>query len=811
VGSGIEGLLASLRADPGFMAQVENWRTVAARGPALEPFPPGLHPGVAAALRGRGIEALYGHQARAFELAAAGRHVVVVTPTASGKTLCYNLPVLDRLAREPTARALYVFPTKALSQDQVAELLALSEARAGPASGLKTYTYDGDTPPEVRRRLREDGHVIVTNPYMLHAGILPNHPRWVHLFQGLRFVVIDELHAYRGVFGSHVANVLRRLRRVCRHYGASPTFVLASATIGNPRELAERLVEAEVKVVDRNGAPQGERHYVFVNPPVVQRPLGIRRAAVEEVRRLARRLLPFEARMIVFGRSRNQVEVLLKYLKDAARETGVDPGRVRGYRGGYLPRLRREIEAGLRSGDVLAVVATNALELGVDIGSLDVAILCGYPGSTASFFQQAGRAGRRTRPSLAVLVGRSTPLDQYLLRHPEHLLDRPREATVVDPDNLLIKVNHVKCSAFEAPFRRGETYGGTLPPALSRGEREGAEAPAVGALEGGPRADETAQILDYLAEDARVLVRAGDAYHWMAEAYPADGVSLTAADIDAFVVFDAEARRAIGEVDRPSAMTELHEGAIYGFEGEQYVVERLDYENRRAEVRRVACDYYTEAEAERSVKVLEIDGEEDHGAYVVRTGEVEMTTVATVFKKIRFYTRENVGAGEIRLPPEKVLTTATWLSIDPAVAAAHGLFAQAAGALVALRNLLKHVVPLFVRCDPGDIHVLAETRSAVFGGRPTLYVVDHMPAGTGLAERTFRAEGEVLGTMREVLGECACDLGCPSCAGTVEEVGLHGKRAAAALLQALSEGSEGGEGRTGFLATETTETTEERR
>jgi DEAD/DEAH box helicase domain-containing protein len=777
----IEHLIAALEQDGDFLSRVARWHVQEARPADLVPFPERLDPEIRRALAARGVGALYRHQAEVIEHALAGRHTVVVTPTASGKTLCYNLPVLQRMRERPETRALYLFPTKALSQDQVAELSEIVSAIGAP---IKTYTYDGDTPGDARRLLRDGGHAIVTNPYMLHAGILPNHQKWTALFQNLAFVVIDELHAYRGVFGSHVANVIRRLRRICRHYGSEPTFVAASATIGNPRELAERLVEAPFELVDRSGAPRGERHFVFYNPPIVHRELGLRAAAVEEVRRLARRFLPFGVQMIIFGRSRNQVEVLLKYVKDAAREVGIDPAAVCGYRGGYLPKLRREIERGLRRGEVRAVVATNALELGVDIGSLDVAILTGYPGSAASFFQQAGRAGRRGRPSLAVMVGRSVPIDQYVLRHPEFLLERTAEHTVIDPDNLIVKVNHVKCSAFEVPFAEGEDFG------RGRGEGRRPEALEVGALEGPPRPSETAQILDYLAQDAKILHKSGGRYFWMAEAHPADGVSLTAADVDNFVVYDVEERRIMAEVDRPSAMTEIHEGAIYGFQGEQYVIERLDYANRRAYARKVSCDYYTEAEVEREIRALDVAEERREGAYEARRGAVEVTSKATVYKKVKFYTRENVGAGEIHLPPEVVDTTCAWFTLDASAAAELGIFSLHHGALFALRNLLKNVLPLFVRCDPRDIHVWSEVRAPDWGDRPTLYVFDHVPAGVGLAERAFAARREIFGAMASVLDECACERGCPSCCGTEMEIGESGKSVARSALARMLAGSQ---------------------
>jgi DEAD/DEAH box helicase domain-containing protein len=775
----VDELIANLRADPAFRRNVAHWRVEEPLPAVRAPFPAGIDAGLRHALASRGVDALYAHQAEAVEHALAGRHVVVVTPTASGKTLCYNLPVLCRMRARPGARALYLFPTKALSQDQVVELSGLVGALGDP---WKTSTYDGDTPADARRLLRDGGHVIVTNPYMLHAGILPNHPKWNELFQNLEYVVVDELHTYRGVFGSHVANILRRLKRICAHYGSRPTFICASATIGNPRELAEKLLEEPVALVDRSGAPRGERHHVFYNPPIVQRELGLRVAAVEEVRRLGKRFLAAGVQMIVFARARNQVEVLLKYLKDAAVEVGVDPGVVRGYRGGYLPKLRREIERGLRAGEVRAVVATNALELGVDIGSLDVALLTGYPGSAAAYFQQAGRAGRRNRPSLAVMVGRSVPIDQYLLRHPEYILDRPRESTVIDPENLLIKVNHVKCSAFEVPFRSGEAF------AKSPHSRDGAPAEAgAGRRRDGSPAERSGvgEILEYLRVDAKILHRASDTYYWMAEAYPADGVSLTAADVDNFVVYDVVERRIMAEVDRPSAMTEIHEGAIYGWQGEQYVIERLDYENRRAYARKVSIDYYTEAETDRKIRALAVDDARASPAYEIRRGEVEVTTKATVYKKIRFYTRENIGAGEIHLPSEVVDTTCCWWTLDAGLAAEIGLYAADSGALLAVRNLVRNVLPLFARCDPRDFHVWAEARAPAWGDRPTIYVFDHMPAGVGLAERAFEAHREIFAAMAGVIAECACASGCPGCVGAEVEVGPLGKTKAAEMLRRM--------------------------
>ncbi|MHC4392314.1 MAG: DEAD/DEAH box helicase [Planctomycetota bacterium] len=775
-------MIDQLQSDPGFMGQVARWVTVPEEPARYADCPAGVDDGLRAALAGRGVKGLYTHQAEAASHALAGRNVCVVTPTASGKTLCYNLPVIQALREDNERRALYLFPTKALSQDQVHELTGLCDSTG---DGFKTYTYDGDTPPQARQTLRKGGHIVVTNPYMLHQGILPNHPRWTQLFQNLKYVVIDELHTYRGVFGSHVANVIRRLKRVCRHYGSEPQFICTSATIGNPKELAERLVEAPFELVDESGAPRGAKHFVLYNPPIVHPTMGIRRAAVEEVRRVLERVLPFEVQAIVFGRSRNQVEVLTKYGKDAARKVGLDPDRVCGYRGGYLAKLRRRVEQGLRSGEVRAVVSTNALELGVDIGALDVALLTGYPGSIASFFQQVGRAGRRGRSSLAIMVARSSPMDQFLLQHPDYLFEQPKENTVIDPDNLLIKVNHVKCSAFEIPFAGDEAFADTPVPA----GREDPALPEVAEQPGAPRVNETREILDYLSQDAGILHRAGERYYWMAEAYPAQGVSLTTTDIDNFIVYDTETRKIMAEVDRPSAMTEIYEGAIYGWQGEQYIIELLDYENRRAYARKVNCDYYTDSEVDRKLRPLESNREQPFPAYTARLIECEVTTKATIYKKIKFYTRENVGAGEIHLPEEVMDTTACTLTIDREVAAELGLLGPNAAALLGLRNLFKNVLPLFVRCDGRDVGVWSAVRDPSWNDLPTLSIFDRMPSGTGLAERTFACHQEVLETMRSVIRGCTCERGCPGCVGVADEIGARGRAAAAKLLDRMLDGT----------------------
>src|SRR5438874_3171514 len=575
----LEQILDGLARDPEFNQMVTRWERIPPRRASYAEYPAWLDGRISASLRRRGILSLYSHQADALETAHAGKHTVVVTPTASGKTLCYDLPVIDAIAKDPTARALYIFPTKALAQDQLAELMRLAK---DVDIDLKTYTYDGDTPPAVRAAIRSAGHVVVTNPDMLHTGILPHHTKWVKLFENLRYVVIDELHQYRGVFGSHVANVIRRLHRVCRFYGSDPIFICCSATIANPRELAENLVRRPVTLIDDNGAPSGRKVVAIYNPPVVNRELGIREGAVESARKIGSRLLQAGVQTIVFAPSRVRVELLLRYLRDGLKQRIGEPPQVEGYRGGYLPNERRAVERGLREGRIRGVVATNALELGNDIGGLDATVLTGYPGTLASAWQQIGRAGRRNDLSFSALVASSSPLNQYVATHPDYLFDTSPESGLVDPDNLLVRISHIKCAAFEVPFEEAE--------------------PADGPCGYG---DDAPQLLEMLATDG-VLVKAAGRYHWMAEAFPAENVSLRSAAIDTFVVTEQGPKpKVIAEVDRTAAPLLIHEEAIYMHGGVQYHVDRLDWHEKKAYVRKVDVDYYTDANLAVDLEVLE--------------------------------------------------------------------------------------------------------------------------------------------------------------------------------------------------------------
>jgi DEAD/DEAH box helicase domain-containing protein len=730
------------------MQNVTRWEIIPPKPGEYEDFPAYLDKKLVSVLNKKGIYRLYSHQRQALDEVAAGHNVVVVTPTASGKTLCYNLPVLNELLRDKNARAIYLFPTKALSQDQVSELMGMVDAMG---EDIKTFTYDGDTPTSARVAIRKDGHIVVTNPDMLHTGILPHHTKWMKLFSNLKFVVIDEVHTYRGVFGSHTANVLRRLERICRFYGSDPIFICSSATIANPRELAEKLTGKSMVLINKNGAPSGRKNLIFYNPPVVNRQLGIRRSSILESKTLALIFLKNRIQTITFARSRLAVEVLLTYLKEEMKKIPGGAETVRGYRGGYLPKERREIEKGLRDGNILGVVSTNALELGIDIGNLDVSIITGYPGSISSTWQQAGRAGRRAASSASILVASSSPLDQFIINHPDYFFESSPENGLINPDNLYILVSHIKCAAFELPFEDGETFGNQ-------------------------RIDE---ILAFL-EGERILRHVGGRWHWMAESFPADEISLRSASPENFVVVDiTEGARVIGEVDRASAPMMIHEEAIYIHGGQQYQVEKLDYEEKKAYVRKVDVDYYTDANLAVEIKVLEEFKQESGGNFQKHMGEVMVTSLATLFKKIKFFTHENVGSGPIHLPPEEMHTTAFWISIPEDIT---GLSKEELeSGLLGLCNVMANLAPLYLMCDPRDIRGVVQIRSP-FTLKPTIYIYDNYPGGVGFSEKLYDMDEMLLRAARQVIMECSCENGCPSCVGPYEEVGSGSKNFALKII-----------------------------
>jgi len=746
----LEEWIESIKKQPDIMEQVTYWHTIPPRDARYAEMPADVHPAIVRALKDKNITRLYTHQAQSYEQVRRGNHLVTVTPTASGKTLCYNLPVLQRIMEDDSARALYLFPTKALAQDQVAELHELVNLME---ADVKTHTYDGDTPPTVRQAVRNAGHVVVTNPDMLHSAILPHHTKWVKLFENIKYIVIDEVHSYRGVFGSHVANVIRRLKRICRFYGSNPQFICASATIDNPQEHAERLIGESVALVDDNGAPAGEKHFVFYNPPVVNRQLGIRRSSVLETRKLAAQLLRQGVQTIVFARSRVRVELLLTYLQELVKnELGTKS--IRGYRGGYLPKLRREIERGLRSGEIRGVVSTNALELGIDIGQLQACVLNGYPGTIASTWQQSGRAGRRQGSAITFMVASSNPLDQYIIDNPRYFFEKSPERALIHPDNLIILIDHIKCAAYELPFEEGETFGG----------------------------ETLADVLEFLVEE-KVLHHVNNRWYWMDQSFPAHGISLRSAAQENFIIIDmTEGSKVIGEVDRFGAPTLIHEEAIYIHEGVQYQVEKLDYEEKKAYVREVNVDYFTDANLAVQLKVLHIDKEKQNGDLMRYYGEVTVNAKATIFKKIRLRTHENIGSGPIHLPEEELHTSAYWFSFSDEAAARLGAN-DMQFALMGLANVLVHIAPLYLMCDPLDIRVVPQVK-AVHTKQPTIYFYDRYPGGVGLSERLYEVHEELLAQAAGLIERCTCQSGCPACVGPIEEIGLLGKKHALQLLAA---------------------------
>ncbi len=766
---------------------------------SFAPFPDEVDARLKHALTARGIEQLYTHQAEAFAHVLARRNVVTTTPTASGKTLCYNAPVLDAILKDPSTRALYVFPTKALAQDQLAELHTLVQlAEQQGAGDIGVFTYDGDTPSDARRAIRGKAHVVLSNPDMLHSGILPHHPRWAKLFENLRFVVVDELHAYRGVFGSHLANILRRLQRVCRHYGSDPVFICSSATIANPRELAEALTGRPFALIEESGAPRGEKFFLFVNPPVVNAELGIRRSYLAEARRVALEFLKHNLQIILFAQSRLATEILTTYLKDAYQGAPGSADVIRGYRGGYLPNRRREIERGLRAGQVRAVVSTNALELGIDIGALDVSIMAGYPGTIAATWQRAGRAGRRTTRSAAVLVASSAPIDQFIIRNPSYFFDASPEHALINPDNLHILLDHVKCAAFELPFTRDEQFGG----------------------------ENVQEILSVLGEEGFVHEADGQ-WNWTHESYPADAVSLRSVSSDNFVVVDiTQGERVIGETDFTSGPATLHEKAIYIIEGQLFQVETLDFDGRKAYVRSVDCDYYTDAITYTKVTILDTF---ESGSGVLRSGsavpiresedfrapdpepripsgakrshgEVHVASRVVGFKKIKFYTNENVGSGELDLPEQQMHTSAYWLTIPSDVMAAlpYGGDDRRDG-VIGLAFAMRHVAQLLLMCDGHDIGLSVDggslersTRTGGTGGvpeslaqEPNVFIYDNYPGGIGFSRPLFEMHGLLLERTRELIAGCPCESGCPSCVGPEGNTGPRAKRVASEILDRM--------------------------
>jgi DEAD/DEAH box helicase domain-containing protein len=863
----LDVLLRHWKHDPLTAGNIVTWKTTPARAAFTRPFPDDLPAPLRTALTSLGISSLYSHQSRAWTHARAGENMVLATGTASGKTLAYNLPVLAAMLENENARALYLFPTKALTQDQLDTLSHF------PISSLNVPAaiYDGDTPTRNRPSIRKNARIVLTNPDMLHTGILPHHTNWSDFFRNLKFVVIDELHTYRGVFGSHVANVIRRLKRVAAFYGTNPQFILTSATIGNPKELAEKLIESPVTLIDEDGSARGERHFIIYNPPIVDESLGLRKSALLESVRLAQDVLSAGVQSVVFARSRRSVEIILTYLQGESRESEIGvwgeaesrttnhASRIRGYRSGYLPSQRRAIEQGLRDGSVRTVVATNALELGIDIGGLGAAILVGYPGTVASAWQQAGRAGRGDAPAAAVLVASSLPLDQFLAHHPEYFLERSPEQALINPDHLLILLEHLRCAMFELPFEKGEHFG---------------------------RMD-VDEFLEFLVAN-REAYETNDKFFWMSDQYPAANISLRSASPESITLQIMEdpsmALKAttIGTVDMESAAWMVHPGAIYLHEAQSYFVEGLDLDQKIALLRPALSDYYTESLRDTTVTPLSLGEFQKVTGCEKSWGELQVTTRVKGFTKRRWYTHENLGSEPLDLPPQDLQTTGYWISISdetvatlseaglwtnapndygPAwpqirerVRARDGYKCQMCGrpetkrqhdvhhkipfrmflrsptspdvglqsqetlqstiaranqldnlttlcpechkkaesavrvrsGLAGLSYVLGNLAPLFLMCDPGDLGTHIEPIGTADFPQPAVVLYDLIPAGIGFSQKLFELHDELVRGAMELVGQCACTDGCPSCVGPGGENGMGGKQETLAILEQLA-------------------------
>jgi DEAD/DEAH box helicase domain-containing protein len=756
--------LARLQSDP----CVTGYHRVPSRPARFAELPESLEPAIVGFLAQRGISQLYSHQRECYQNAQEGKNTVVLTPTASGKTLCYNLPIIQSILENEDRRALYLFPTKALTYDQLDDLIGWSDALPGD---IRVHSYDGDTPQDARRSIRSRAHIVLTNPDMLHKGILPHHTKWTRIFENLEYIVVDELHTYRGVFGSHLANLFRRLDRICRFYGSAPRFICTSATIANPRELAEGLTGRKFELIEDSGAPEAEKHLFFYNPPVVNKQLGIRRSYVKETRHIAAAFLRMMKGSIVFANSRLITEILVRYLKKDVPPPLGENDLVVGYRGGYLPRERRQIEKGLREGSIRGVVSTNALELGIDIGSLDVAVLAGYPGTIASTWQRIGRAGRRSGSAVGVMVASSAPLDQYIVNHPEYFLDQSPESGLINPENIHILISHLQCATFELPFGEDELFGG----------------------------HDVGEILEYLAERG-FIHKAGTKWHWTSEAYPADSLSLRSISSDNFLVVETTGEaRVIGEVDYSSAFTTLHEKAIYLHQGQQYYVHNLDIAERRAYVKNVDSEYYTDAITYTNVRPLDTSGQEGPHQH----GEVHVAHQVVGFKKLKFTTMENVGSGELSMPTQEMHTTAYWLRIPRAV---FGILqfsqSQRLDGVFGLGHALGEIASVFLMCDRRDLGTSVETglegkpqsapgvlpvrNDPVVSAEhePTVYIYDNYPGGIGLSRPLYEIREHVLHETRLLIRSCVCDEGCPSCVGPTPGA----KAPALAILDALVDG-----------------------
>ncbi len=752
----IAAFLADLEQDSAYDGQIVHRRSLPSRAARYALLDPPLPEVLRRRLAATGITRLYMHQAAAVDAVRRGEHIAVITPTASGKTLCYNLPVLEHLADDPTARALYLFPTKALTQDQRDGLVefGLPEVRIA--------TYDGDTPPGERRRIRDSVHILLTNPDMLHLGILPQHFRWAEFLQRLRFVVIDDMHIYRGVFGSNVANILRRLRRVCALHGSRPQFICASATIANPQEFAERLLGLAVTVIDQGGAPQGPREVVLWNPPYLDKGRMARRSPYSEATWLFTSLIRRGVRTIAFTKARKITELIYRYAQNRlAKEAPEVARRISPYRAGYLPEDRRRIERRLFDGELVGVVSTSALELGIDVGGLDAALLVGYPGTIASTWQRAGRAGRGRAPSLAVLIALDDALDQYLMRHPDYLFTRPCEHAVIDPENPYILAGHLRCAAAEVALWEGD------------------------AQLFGPRALEVARVL----EEHGDLVRRRERWYWAArKRYPASEVEVRSASGDIYRIVEAAEGRLLGTVDASRAFEQVHPGAIYLHQGEAYAVRTLDLGEKTAYVAPSAGEYYTQPRVRTDVSILRSHRERPWGPTTARFGDVDVTSHVIEFVRKQLFTDTVLGVEPLDLPEQTLSTTALWFSIPPDLV---GEVARQGGDLAGGIHAVEHaaigLLPLFAMCDRWDIGGVSYPRHPQTDG-PTIFIYDGHPGGVGITEKGFALLDDLMAATLDAIESCPCELGCPSCIQSPKCGNLNtplDKAAAVLLLRAL--------------------------
>ena len=742
-----EAFLQRLQEQRFFAGQVVHVEELAPRPAAYGELTDPLHPATRAALSGQGIDRLYAHQAASIELIRQGKSVVIVTGTASGKTLCYTIPVMEALLEDERATMLFVYPTKALAQDQLRSLTAFQSADEQAKLSFLGGTYDGDTPQNLRRKIRDGGNIILTNPDMLHQGILPQHARWNRFFTNLRYIVIDEVHAYRGVFGSHLANVMRRLRRICRHYGADPQFVCSSATIANPKGHAECICGVPVELVENDGSPRGPKRFVLWNPPPLSgassgqtgdwRVGGDRRGSLRESVSLMNHLLQEGIQTIAFVRTRLAAELILKDLREALRPISRKlAASVQAYRGGYLPEERREIERKLATKEILGVASTNALELGIDIGSLEACILVGYPGTVASLWQQAGRAGRGLEDSIVLLVAQNSPMDQYLMAHADYLFAQNPEHAIVDPDNPHISVGHLKCAAHELPLDDGETE--------TFGPYSGA-------------------VMELLEEDEAVR-RIDERWYWGSSEYPAANVNLRNIAGPVYTIQEEVEGRVVGTMDEISAMTQLHDHAVYLHGADMYFVNRLDMQENIAFVVQRDLEYFTQAVTTSQIQVEERDEEKAWRQGLLGYGDVTVTTSIPMFKKVRFHSRDSLGFENLELPPQILETVSLWWAPpEEAVGAMMEKQILVGEALIGVANVLVEVAPSFVMCDTQDIGAVVDARNL---GRDALFLHDRFPGGMGYARRCLDRFGDLLETVAEVIRECGCEDGCPSCVGS---------------------------------------------